>query len=163
MVRTCGPRLTPAAGGRQGRVRTVRSEGGESRCVRPMRQIVAEAPENAPVAHLNTVQGSRMYAWTTLMYGRSVPISAGPARCTSGRGRVGNFVTPMYVWTLRMYVWTTRMYVGSSSVIDRTSAEYAGTRSIGTLDFLTALGHDVEIRVKRTRKPHGQMSVVVAA
>jgi predicted XRE-type DNA-binding protein len=30
------------------------------------------------------------------------------------------------------------------------------------MDFLTALGHD-EIRVKRTRKPHGQMSVVVAA
>src|ERR1700690_3768399 len=31
------------------------------------------------------------------------------------------------------------------------------------MDFLTALGHDVEIRVKRTRKPHGGMSVVVAA
>ena len=31
------------------------------------------------------------------------------------------------------------------------------------MDFLTALGHDVEIHVKRTRKPHGQMSVVVAA
>ena len=31
------------------------------------------------------------------------------------------------------------------------------------MDFLTALGHDVEIRVKRTRKPHGQVSVVVAA
>ena len=31
------------------------------------------------------------------------------------------------------------------------------------MDFLTALGHDVEIRVKRTRKPRGQMSVVVAA
>jgi len=31
------------------------------------------------------------------------------------------------------------------------------------MDFLTALGHDVEIRVKRTRKSHGQMSVVVAA
>ena len=31
------------------------------------------------------------------------------------------------------------------------------------IDFLTALGHDVEIRVKRTRKPHGQLSVVVAA
>lgn len=31
------------------------------------------------------------------------------------------------------------------------------------MDFLTALGHDVEIRVKRTRKAHGQMSVVVAA
>jgi predicted XRE-type DNA-binding protein len=31
------------------------------------------------------------------------------------------------------------------------------------MDFLTALGHDVEIRVKRTRKPYGQMSVVVAA
>jgi predicted XRE-type DNA-binding protein len=31
------------------------------------------------------------------------------------------------------------------------------------MDFLTALGHDVEIRVKRTRKVHGQMSVVVAA
>ncbi len=29
--------------------------------------------------------------------------------------------------------------------------------------FLAALGHDVEIRVKRTRKPHGQVSVVVAA
>jgi predicted XRE-type DNA-binding protein len=31
------------------------------------------------------------------------------------------------------------------------------------MDFLTALGHDVEIRVKRTRKPQGQVSVVVAA
>ena len=31
------------------------------------------------------------------------------------------------------------------------------------MDFLTALGHDVEIRVKRTRKAHGQMSVVAAA
>lgn len=31
------------------------------------------------------------------------------------------------------------------------------------MDFLTALGRDVEIRVKRTRKYHGQMSVVVAA
>ena len=31
------------------------------------------------------------------------------------------------------------------------------------MDFLTALGHDVEIRVRRTRRPHGQMSVVVAA
>jgi hypothetical protein len=31
------------------------------------------------------------------------------------------------------------------------------------MDFLTALGYDVEIRVNRTRKPHGQMSFVVAA
>jgi predicted XRE-type DNA-binding protein len=31
------------------------------------------------------------------------------------------------------------------------------------MDFLTALGHDVEIRVKRTRQPHGDMTVVVAA
>jgi len=31
------------------------------------------------------------------------------------------------------------------------------------MDFLTALGHDVEIRVKRTRKPHGEVSVIVAA
>lgn len=31
------------------------------------------------------------------------------------------------------------------------------------MEFLTALGHDVEIRVKRARKEHGQMSVVVAA
>jgi predicted XRE-type DNA-binding protein len=31
------------------------------------------------------------------------------------------------------------------------------------MEFLTALGHDVEIRVTRTRKPHGQMSVLVAA
>ena len=31
------------------------------------------------------------------------------------------------------------------------------------MDFLTALGHDVEIRVRRTRKPHGAVSVVVAA
>lgn len=40
----------------------------------------------------------------------------------------------------------------------------AGTFSVERLmDFLTALGHDVEIWVKRTRKAHGQMSVVVAA
>jgi predicted XRE-type DNA-binding protein len=39
-----------------------------------------------------------------------------------------------------------------------------GTFSVERLmDFLTALGHDVEIRVKRTRKAHGQLSVVVAA
>ncbi len=31
------------------------------------------------------------------------------------------------------------------------------------MDFLTALGHDVEIRVTRTRKTHGRMSVVVPA
>ena len=31
------------------------------------------------------------------------------------------------------------------------------------MGFLTALGYDVEIRVKRTRKPHGQLSVVVSA
>ena len=40
----------------------------------------------------------------------------------------------------------------------------SGTFSVERLmDFLTALGHDVEIRVKRTRRAHGQMSVVVAA
>ena len=38
----------------------------------------------------------------------------------------------------------------------------SGSFSVARLmDFLTALGHDVEIRVKRTRKKHGQMSVVV--
>jgi len=31
------------------------------------------------------------------------------------------------------------------------------------MGFLTALGYDVEILVKRTRKPHGQVSVVVSA
>jgi predicted XRE-type DNA-binding protein len=31
------------------------------------------------------------------------------------------------------------------------------------MGFLTALGYDVEIRVKRARKPHGQMSVVASA
>ena len=31
------------------------------------------------------------------------------------------------------------------------------------MEFLTALGNDVESRIKRTRKPRGQMSVVVAA
>src|SRR3989338_6473393 len=31
------------------------------------------------------------------------------------------------------------------------------------MQFLTALGHDVEIRVRRTRKEHGHVSVVVAA
>jgi predicted XRE-type DNA-binding protein len=31
------------------------------------------------------------------------------------------------------------------------------------MEFLTALGHDVEIRVRRTRKEHGHMSVIVAA
>jgi predicted XRE-type DNA-binding protein len=31
------------------------------------------------------------------------------------------------------------------------------------MDFLTALGHDVEVRVTRTRKQRGQLSVVVAA
>ena len=30
------------------------------------------------------------------------------------------------------------------------------------MQFLTALGHDVEIRVKQTRKEHGQVSVVAA-
>lgn len=29
------------------------------------------------------------------------------------------------------------------------------------MDFLTALGHDVEIRVKHTRKEHGRVSVVL--
>lgn len=31
------------------------------------------------------------------------------------------------------------------------------------MEFLAALGHDVEVRVKRTRKAHGHVSVVVAA
>ena len=31
------------------------------------------------------------------------------------------------------------------------------------LDFLAALGHDVEIRVKPTGKAHGHVSVIVAA
>src|SRR5260370_35067697 len=31
------------------------------------------------------------------------------------------------------------------------------------MEFTTALGHDVEVRCNRTRKGHGQMSVVVAA
>ena len=40
----------------------------------------------------------------------------------------------------------------------------SGTFSVERLmEFLTALGHDVEIRVKRTRKAYGQVSVVVAA
>jgi hypothetical protein len=30
------------------------------------------------------------------------------------------------------------------------------------ISFLTALGQDVEIRVKPTRKAHGEMSVVIA-
>jgi predicted XRE-type DNA-binding protein len=30
------------------------------------------------------------------------------------------------------------------------------------MQFLAALGHDVEIRVKKTRKEHGQVSVVAA-
>ena len=40
----------------------------------------------------------------------------------------------------------------------------SGSFSVARLmDFLTALGHDVEIRVKRTRKKHGEMSVVMPA
>ena len=31
------------------------------------------------------------------------------------------------------------------------------------MEFLTALGHDVEVRVKRTRRAHGRVSVIVAA
>jgi predicted XRE-type DNA-binding protein len=31
------------------------------------------------------------------------------------------------------------------------------------MEFLAALGHDVEIRVKRTRKTQGHVSVIVAA
>jgi predicted XRE-type DNA-binding protein len=39
----------------------------------------------------------------------------------------------------------------------------AGNFSVGRLiDFLTALGQDVEITVRPTRKDHGQMSVIVA-
>jgi predicted XRE-type DNA-binding protein len=38
----------------------------------------------------------------------------------------------------------------------------AGNFSVGRLiEFLTALGQDVEIAVKRARKPQGEMSVVV--
>jgi predicted XRE-type DNA-binding protein len=40
----------------------------------------------------------------------------------------------------------------------------AGVFSVERLmEFLTALGHDVEIRVRRTRKEHGKVSVVIAA
>ena len=39
----------------------------------------------------------------------------------------------------------------------------SGNFSVGRLiDFLTALGQDVEITVRPTRKDHGQMSIVVA-
>lgn len=39
----------------------------------------------------------------------------------------------------------------------------SGNFSVGRLiDFLTALGQDVKITVTAARKPHGQMSVVVA-
>jgi predicted XRE-type DNA-binding protein len=39
----------------------------------------------------------------------------------------------------------------------------AGTFSVERLmDFLTALGHDVEITVRPTRKDHGQVSLVLA-
>ena len=39
----------------------------------------------------------------------------------------------------------------------------SGTFSVGRLmDFLTALGQDVEITVRPTRKAHGEVSVVVA-
>jgi hypothetical protein len=31
------------------------------------------------------------------------------------------------------------------------------------MEFLTALGHNVEVRITPTRKKHGAMSVVVAA
>ncbi len=38
----------------------------------------------------------------------------------------------------------------------------AGTFSVERhMDFLTALGHDVEITVRPTRKSHGEMSLVV--
>ena len=38
----------------------------------------------------------------------------------------------------------------------------AGTFSVERLmDFLTALGHDVEITVRPTRKDHGELSLVV--
>jgi predicted XRE-type DNA-binding protein len=38
----------------------------------------------------------------------------------------------------------------------------SGTFSVGRLiEFLTALGHDVEIKVKPTRKAQGEMSIVV--
>jgi predicted XRE-type DNA-binding protein len=40
----------------------------------------------------------------------------------------------------------------------------AGVFSVERLmEFLTALGHDVEIRVRRTQKGHGKVSVVIAA
>jgi predicted XRE-type DNA-binding protein len=40
---------------------------------------------------------------------------------------------------------------------------HSGNFSVGRLlDFLTALGRDVEITVRPTRKDHGQMSVMVA-
>lgn len=40
----------------------------------------------------------------------------------------------------------------------------AGAFSVERLmEFLTALGLDVEIRLKKARKPHGQMSVVAAS
>lgn len=38
----------------------------------------------------------------------------------------------------------------------------SGSFSVGRLiEFLTALGHDVEITLKPARKPHGALSVVV--
>ena len=40
---------------------------------------------------------------------------------------------------------------------------YSGAHSVERLmDFLAALGHDIEIRLKPTRKTHGEVSVRVA-
>jgi hypothetical protein len=43
----------------------------------------------------------------------------------------------------------------------RNNVQRSGTFSVERLmDFLTALGQDVEITVRPTRKPHGEVSVV---
>jgi predicted XRE-type DNA-binding protein len=44
--------------------------------------------------------------------------------------------------------------------VSSTLRNRAGTFSVGRLmEFLTALGHDVEVTVRPTRREHGEMSV----
>jgi predicted XRE-type DNA-binding protein len=48
----------------------------------------------------------------------------------------------------------------ASPLVRNRAGNFSAERLMGCL---TALGHDVEIHIKRGRKPHGQIAVVVAA
>ena len=87
------------------------------------------------------------------------------------RSEAGTFLLAGIVLaTLTEAIASTVLSLGRGDIIGDTYAtpdEFAwldiSYTSLKLMAFLAALGHDVEVRVKSTRKRHGRVSIVVAA